>query len=361
MQQTPLMKLHAKHGARLVDFAGWQMPITYRGIKEEHLHTRAHCSVFDVSHMGRLYLTGDRAAEFLDQICTRRIDNMNVGQSRYSHICREDGGILDDVIVSRMEDRFLVVCNASNRDKIVAWLNQHRGDFRVDLVDRTAETAMAALQGPESMELIKRIVPLPLDDLKRYHFKAGSVMGAEYYIARSGYTGEDGVEVIVPANFAMMAVNALIDKAAELGVDIRPAGLGARDTLRLEAGMPLYGHELCEDWDPISAGQKWCCYLEKDFIGGDVLKRIAAEGPQRCIAGLEVEGKRIAREGAKVFHDGAEVGFVTSGTHSPTFDKVIAMGLLSTAVAEPGTMLEVDIRGSRSPAKVVPLPFYKRA
>ncbi|MBN2445447.1 MAG: glycine cleavage system protein T, partial [Phycisphaerae bacterium] len=192
MHETPLVDFHKKHAARLVEFAGWEMPIMYTGIKEEHIHTREHCSLFDVSHMGRLYLSGDRCAEFLDRICTRQIGNMVAGQSRYSHVCKEDGGILDDVIVSRMEDRFLIVCNASNREKIVAWLNGHRGESGVELDDQTFATAMAAVQGPQAMELLKRALPLPLDDLKRYHFKSGSIMGVGFVIARSGYTGEDG-------------------------------------------------------------------------------------------------------------------------------------------------------------------------
>ena len=360
MLQTPLVDFHQKNNARLVDFAGWEMPIMYRGIKDEHLYTRAHASLFDVSHMGRVHLKGDKTAEFLDYVCTRRIDNMQPGQSRYSHVCKEDGGILDDVIVSRLEDQFLVVCNASNRAKIVAWFDQHRTAFGVELEDRTTETAMAAVQGPEALDVLTKIIPLPIGDLKRYHFVAGSLMGASYYIARSGYTGEDGAEIILPAKFAKMAVGMLMEKAAAQGVEIKPAGLGARDTLRLEAGMPLYGHELGEDWDPITAGQKWCCYLDKDFIGGDVIKRVAAEGPTRKVVGLELSGKRIAREGAAIFASGEQIGQVTSGTHSPTFDKVIAMGLVKAEHTEVGTALEVDIRGTRTAAEVVGLPFYKR-
>lgn len=360
MLQTPLIEFHREQNARLVDFAGWEMPIMYSSIREEHAYTRAHGTLFDVSHMGRLEIRGGRAAEFLDCVCTRQIGNMQVGQSRYSHVCRADGGILDDIIVSCLEDHYLVVCNASNREKIVQWFDQHRASFEVELVDRTTETAMAALQGPEVMETMARILPIPLDDLKRYHFKAGSIMGAKYLIARSGYTGEDGVEIILPKSFALMAVRMLVSKSAEMERPIKPAGLGARDTLRLEAGMPLYGHELTEDWDPITAGQKWCCYLEKNFIGSDVVKRVAEEGPRRKVVGLTLEGRRIAREGARVLSGEKDVGHVTSGTHSPTLDRVIAMALVGAEVSEPGTKLTVDIRGAQSAAEVVPLPFYKR-
>jgi aminomethyltransferase len=356
MLQTPLIGYHKDQGARLVEFAGWEMPIMYRGIRDEHDWTRQHASLFDVSHMGRLYLRGARTAELLEHVCTRRIGDMAVGQSRYSHVCRADGGILDDIIVSKLDDCFLVVCNASNRDKIVGWLNEHRAAFGVELEDRTLETAMAAVQGPEAIALLDELLPMKVSELKRYHFRSGSVMGVHFFVARSGYTGEDGAEVILPAKFAMMAVNMLTEKSAARGKPIKPAGLGARDTLRLEAAMPLYGHELTEQWDPITAGQKWCVALDKPFVGSEVLQRVAA-APERTVAGFELDGKRIAREGARVFADGRDVGFVTSGTHSPTLDRVIAMGLVETAVAAPGTAVEVDIRGQRSAARGVPLPI----
>lgn len=209
------------------------------------------------------------------------------------------------------------------------------------------------------METIAQILPVPLDDLKRYRFKTGSVMGMDYFVARSGYTGEDGVEIILPANIALMAVRMLSERAEQLGRPIKPAGLGARDTLRLEAGMPLYGHELTEDWDSITAGQEWAVDLTKGFIGGEVLKRIKAEGPRRKVAGFELDGKRIARQGAPILLDGQEVGVVTSGTQSPTLGKIIAMGLLDAGLCAPGTRVTIDIRGNKCDATVVPLPFYK--
>ena len=274
-------------------------------------------------------------------------------------MCKDDGGILDDVIVSRYEDHFLVVCNASNREKLLGWWEKQRRGFNVDILDRTFETAMVALQGPEAMGTIGQILPIPLDDLKRYRFKTGNMMGIDYFVARSGYTGEDGVEIILPAHIALMAVRMLVERAEQLGRPIKPAGLGARDTLRLEAGMPLYGHELTEDWDSITAGQEWAVDLTKDFIGGAVLKRIKAEGPRRKVAGFELDGKRIARQGATILLDGAEVGVVTSGTQSPTLGKNIAMGLLNAELCAPGAKVTIDIRGNKCDATVVPLPFYK--
>lgn len=361
MRQSPLHAVHSELGARFVDFAGWEMPISYEGIKAEHQATRTAAALFDVSHMGRLAIRGDQAADFLDHVCTRRIADMVVGQCRYSHVCREDGGILDDVIVSRRKADHLVVCNASNREKIVTWFQQHAESFETEIVDETFDTVMAAVQGPKAFELVKSLLPLNFDGLKRYHFIGGSMMGVSYYIARSGYTGEDGLEVILPKAFGKMAVEKLLSKTAENGIPIKPAGLGARDTLRLEAGMPLYGHELSEDWDSISAGQKWCCDLSKDFIGVEKLRKIAEQGPERKLVGLELEGQRIARQDATVLDNDTPVGTVTSGTMSPTLDKVIAMGLVSVTAAEVGTRLQIDIRGKQSNATVVKLPFYKTA
>lgn len=344
----------------MVDFAGWEMPVIYTSIIEEHQHTRQHGAMFDVSHMGRVDFVGSGAEALLERVCTRRIGDMKVGQSRYSHACREDGGMLDDIIVSKLETHFMVVCNASNREKLLAWWEKQRRGFDVTITDRTLETAMVALQGPEIIGTLDRLLPLPVGDLKRYFFKTGAVAGADYYIARSGYTGEDGVEIILPAKFADMAMTMLMSQSEDMGRPIKPAGLGARDTLRLEAAMPLYGHELTEEWDSITAGQGWAVDLTKDFIGQSALQRVKEQGPRRQIVGFEVEGKRIARQGAPIFVGGAEVGTVTSGTQSPTLDKVIGMGLVATSAAAAGTALEIDLRGTRIHAKVVPTPFYKR-
>ncbi|MEP0845245.1 MAG: glycine cleavage system aminomethyltransferase GcvT [Phycisphaerae bacterium] len=360
MLRTPLYEYHRQSGAKLVEFAGWEMPVVYTGIIEEHHHTRNHASFFDVSHMGRVHFIGPDAGALLERLNTRKIGDMALGQSRYSHMCREDGGILDDVIVSRMEDRWLVVCNASNREKLLGWWQRQKQGFNVAIEDRTFETAMVAIQGPEAVETVGRLLPLPIADLKRYHFRSGRVFGAEYFIARSGYTGEDGVEIIVPANFGMTALNMMIEKSAELGRPIKPAGLGARDTLRTEAAMPLYGHELSEDWDPITAGQAWVVALDKDFIGKEVVAKVKADGPRKSLVGLEIDSKRTPRQGAPILADGEAVGAVTSGVSSPTLGKVIAMGFVPASRCAVGTTFEVDLKSSVLPARVVPLPFYKR-
>jgi aminomethyltransferase len=345
----------------MVDFAGWEMPLMYRGILEEHHHTRSACSVFDVSHMGRLKLTGNGAAALLQLVCTRNVGDQAPGVSRYSHVCREDGGILDDVIVSRYEGHWLVVCNASNREKILNWLQRHAEGKQVEIVDQTIDTAMLAIQGPRTVELAERMLPLDLKSLKRYHFVTGNYIGMTYSIFRSGYTGEDGFEIIIPAGMAKLVASELFasSERAQKG-EIKPAGLGARDTLRMEAAMPLYGHELTEQVDSLSAGLGWCVDLSKEFVGADALRRLKAQGLPRKLVGLELEGRRIARQSAGVFAGDAPVGAVTSGTLSPTLGKSIAMAYVASAHAAEGGTLSVEIAGTKTTAQVVKLPFYKR-
>ena len=359
MKRTPLYDFHVQCGARMVDFAGWEMPILYSSIVEEHNQTRNAASIFDVSHMGRLELTGADAEALLQRVCTRQLGDAEVGQSRYSHVCNPEGGILDDVIVSRCSDRWMMVCNASNHDRILAWLQQHSAGMNVNITDITDATMMAALQGPAVMSLLASKLPIPLGDLKRYRFKTGQFMGIPYTIFRSGYTGEDGIEMVLPASVAPLVLP-LVTGEAEDGLGIKPAGLGARDTLRLEAGMPLYGHELTEQTDSISAGLAWCVDLKKDFIGVEKLRAVAREGSTRKLVGLELDGRRIARAGATVLDGSRPAGQVTSGTFSPTLSKSIAMAYVESVVAEPEHSLAVDLGGKANAAKVVPLPFYKR-
>lgn len=361
MLHTALYETHKRLGARLVEFGGWEMPVMYRGIQEEHVHTRTASSVFDVSHMGRLMISGGDAEPLLQHVCTRNVGKLKVGRSGYSHVCNERGGVLDDVIVSRYESHFLMVCNASNRDKIVGHLRRHAGGREVVIDDMTTQTSMLAVQGPATMELFQKHMPIKLEGMSRYGFITGSYMGTSYSVFRSGYTGEDGVEVVLPASAGVLAWDFLTKEGGADRVTVRPAGLGARDTLRLEAGMPLYGHELNENTDSISAGCKWCVDLEKDFLGVEALRRVDAEGPRRKITGLVLEGKRIARQGCKVFAGGKEVGEVTSGTLSPTLERSIAMAYVDAAKSAVGEKLEVDLRGSRVGAVAAPLPFYKRS
>ena len=361
LQRTPLYDLHVQMGARMVEFAGWQMPVQFTGIIEEHKHTRTACSVFDVSHMGRLTLTGNDCESFLNRICTRNLTDADVNRSYYSHICRENGGILDDVIVSRFEGQWGVVCNAANRKKIVSWLQQQARGYDVTLRDDTTSTAMVACQGPRTMELAGELGGEDILELKRYRLLVREMGPVKILVYRSGYTGEDGVEVVLPASLVNMFTPKLFGTRDMPHPVIKPAGLGARDTLRIEAAMPLYGHELTEEWDSLTAGQGWCVDLEKDFIGVEAMRALRERGLSRKLVALELEGRRIARQHFPVYASAGVVGEITSGTLSPTLGKSIAMALITNDHSEVGTRLEVALGGKRVGAKVVTLPFYKRS
>ncbi len=361
MYKSPLHDLHVAFGAKLVEFGGWEMPLVYRGIIDEHLHTRRACSVFDVSHMGRLIIEGVDAESFLQWVCTRNLSGMVPGQCRYGHICNQGGGILDDVIVTRFDDyQWGVVCNAGNREKIVNWLNVQAKGRSVTLDDQTFDTAMLALQGPMTRDLVAKMVPIGLSELKRYRCMTGDLMGMQYAVYRSGYTGEDGFEIVLPTSAVPLIAPLLLGSAEEPRDDVKPGGLGARDTLRLEAGMPLYGHELSEDIDPLSSGQGWCVDLSVDFVGAEPMRKLKEAGLRVKLVGLVVEGRRIGRQLTPVMKGAEAVGLVTSGTMSATLDKNIAMASVAVEAAEVGTELELDFKGKRASAKVVPLPFYKR-
>ncbi|HEX8913940.1 MAG TPA: glycine cleavage system aminomethyltransferase GcvT [Humisphaera sp.] len=365
LKRTPFHEFHVAAGARLVDFAGWEMPIVYRSIVDEHEQTRKSGSLFDVSHMGRLEFRGPDAARFLDHVLTRNVSAMKVGQSRYSLVCNAAGGVLDDIIVSKDLKRWLMVCNASNRAKLVDYFHhvRHDGKFDFDMADETESTAMVALQGPKVIDKIADVLPVDVRGLKRYTFAAEELLMTPIVVFRSGYTGEDGVEVVIPAKAAAMAVKLLTGSLEKAEATIKPAGLGARDTLRLEAAMPLYGHELNEQWDPLSAGLGWAVDLTKEFVGVEALRQVQKDGPKRKLVGLELEGRRIARQGAQVLaaEGGAAVGEVTSGTFSPTLQKSIALAYVDANLSAVGTQLSVDLKGTGNPAKIVPLPFYKRS
>lgn len=364
LKRTPFYDFNTSMGGRMVDFAGWEMPIVYRSIIEEHEQTRSSGSIFDVSHMGRLHFQGPDAQAFLGKVVTRNVADQKVGQCRYSLVCNQTGGILDDVIVSRDQKYWLVVCNASNREKLVKHFNEVRraASMDLDMSDQTEATAMVAIQGPKVIDRIASVLPVDVKSMKRYTFISDSFMLVKFSVFRSGYTGEDGVEVILPAKAASMAMKLLAGKMDKPDATIKPAGLGARDTLRLEAGMPLYGHELSESIDPISAGLGWAVDLTKDFIGVEALRVIKEKGPARKLVGLELEGKRIARQGSPVQSiDGKIIGEVTSGTLSPTLGKSIAMAYVDSNFSAEESSVSVDLKGALSGAKIVKLPFYKRS
>jgi aminomethyltransferase len=367
-RRTPLYDWHVAHGARLVDFAGWEMPIQYTSITDEHVAVRTSAGLFDISHMGRLIFEGSEALDLIQRIYSNDAATMKPGQIRYGLVCNDQGGIQDDVLLYRFAHFWLMVVNASNREKILSWIEQQRGSRTVRVSDRTFDWGMVALQGPRALEIMAACEapawkPLfkEAPDLKYYYGVACESAAATMILSRTGYTGEDGVEIIVPSGQLPALCDALQHTAERRAIPLRACGLGARDTLRLEAAMPLYGHELDEDIDPFQAGLGWAVKMDKgDFIGRDALAQLRGDSTRRLRAGLELEGKRIAREGTRVTHAGREVGRVTSGTFTPTLGKAIAMAYLDPALTQPGTACEVDVRGKPAAARVVPLPFYRR-
>jgi aminomethyltransferase len=353
--RTPLYDWHREHGARLVDFAGWEMPVQYTSITDEHNAVRTAAGLFDISHMGRLSFAGPGSLDLIQQVTTNNAATMKDGQVRYGLVCNERGGIRDDVLVYRWPYGWAMVVNASNREKIVAWLAEHSGGRDVEISDRTRDTAMIAVQGPRALELCRGLTAADAGQLAYYHATPTTCKGKPCVVSRTGYTGEDGLELMVAAGQAVVLWDDLIARGA------RPCGLGARDTLRLEAAMPLYGHELNEDTDPFQAGLAWAVKLDKgDFIGRDALLRRHEDPALRRRVGLELQGKRIAREGSDVRRDGRPVGRVTSGTFSPTLGRVIALAYVEPDSTAAGTECAVDVRGKPEPARVVPLPFYRR-
>jgi aminomethyltransferase len=359
LMKTPLNDWHVAHGGRIVEFGGWLMPVQYTTIVEEHQAVRHHVGLFDISHMGRLQFQGPDALAWLERVTTNQVDRLEANQIQYSLMVDENGGVLDDILVYRLDDGFGMVCNASNRPNVLAQLERHRGDLDAILTDWTLKTAMIAVQGPEALATLQRVFEGSLSAVKYYYVTFGKVLGANAPASRTGYTGEDGFEVIVPSELAVPAWEALLEAGREHG--IRPCGLGARDTLRFEAAMPLYGHELTADVNPYAAGVGWAVKLNKgDFVGREALLALKSH-PGQARVGLALEGRRIAREGCAVRRDGEIIGRVTSGTFSPTLGRSLAMALVDSTATAPGTRLTVDVRGHDEPAHVTPLPFYKRA
>lgn len=361
MHYTAIHDWHVSHGGRMVDFAGWQMPIQYSSITEEHMAVRERAGLFDIAHMGRVHFTGPDACRFLDSLLTNNIAALKIGQVRYSLVCNEQGGILDDVLVYRQgEDSYLLVVNASNREKIVDWIDQHQSGFDVNVQDATRETFMLALQGPRSREILATQTDFDVSGMKYYTTVEAQVCGIGMTLSRTGYTGEDGYELICPNADASRIWEEIGVAGAKAG--LAPCGLGCRDTLRLESAMPLYGHELDASIDPLTAGLGFAVKLDAaDFIGKQALQELRNSPTGRKRIGLTIAGRRIAREGAELFDGDELIGHVTSGTFSPTLEKPIAMGYVRDSHAAVGTAVEIDIRGRRESAEVGPLPFYKRS
>jgi aminomethyltransferase len=362
LKRTPLYAEHVALGGRMVEFGGWEMPVQYSGIVDEHRAVRTAAGLFDVSHMGEFAVEGPGALAFLQSLVPNNVAKVAENQALYSQICLETGGTVDDLLIYHLgPERYLVVVNAGTLENDWQWFTQHaQGHEGIILENRSSAIALIALQGPRAQEILSQLTTADLANIVYYHCTSGQVAGIDCIISRTGYTGEDGFELYHPAEDAVTLWRALLAAGAPAG--IRPAGLGARDTLRLEAGLCLYGHELTEAITPLEADLGWSVKLKKgtDFIGREALAAQKANGVPRVRVGLAIRDRAVARADSPIWHDDQQVGTLTSGTMSISLGHPIGMGYVPPALATPGTQLHVEVRGKRIPAEVVPMPFYKR-
>ena len=362
-KKTPIYDSHVEQGGRIVEFAGYLMPVSFEGIVAEHQRVRTKVGLFDVSHMGEIEIEGEGAAAFTDSLVTNRVQTLSEGQICYTVACNESGGVLDDLLVYKYsDDRILLVVNAVNVGKIYKHVGSH-APGSLEVTDSTLATGQIAVQGPASKKLLlgtRFFAPVhgQIDSMAYYHFLSFERDGGEIIVSRTGYTGERGFEVYLPAGMALELWNELLEAGKGLGV--APIGLGARDTLRFEPCFCLYGNELDEETSPLEAGLSWLVKLKKeDFMGRDSLLDEKERGPGRRLVGFEMEGRNIARHGYRVMLDGAEVGAVTSGTFAPTLQKSLALALVSSSVPKDAEGFSIDVRGRSVPASHTDLPFYR--
>jgi aminomethyltransferase len=349
LRRTPLYDAHVAAGAKLVDFAGWEMPIQYAGIREEHNAVRNSVGIFDVSHMGQVETTGPQALERLQRLTSNDVSKLPEGGAQYGLLCNDFGGVLDDLFTYRLSGtRFLTVTNASNHEQDLAWMQHHGKEFDADVNDRHADFAMLAVQGPSARALVEQLADGHLPP--RFHVCQRTVAGVPMLVCGTGYTGEDGVELLLEPEHATRVWQAVVAAGAQ------PIGLGARDTLRLEACFHLYGNDLSEQWDPISAGLGWACKEATGFIGSDVIAAVRSVGPERKLVPFVIDGPGIARQGNQVVGGGE----VTSGSFSPCLERGIGMAYVAADAAEPGTRFQIDVRGTLRDAVVERKPLYRK-
>jgi aminomethyltransferase len=360
MKKTAFTEIHRSLGAKLVDFAGFEMPVQYSGIIDEHLAVRNNVGVFDVTHMGEFIVRGKDAGAFLQRMTINDVTKLYEGRVQYSALCYDDGGIVDDLLVYHCGDHYMLVVNASNTQKDFDWLKSHRsGD--VDLQDRSSSYSLLAVQGPHSLATLRKLTSVDLSPIEYYHFVRGTLAGVEMIISRTGYTGELGFELYFDsaADLGVKVWNAVFAAGKEFG--IKPIGLGARDTLRLEMGYCLYGNDIDQTTNPLEAGLGWITKLNKgDFIGKPVISRVKQEGLKRRLVGFNLSEKAVARHGYPLASKGAEIGHVTSGTFSPSLERAIGLGYVAAGSAEVGNSIQVLIRGKEVGASIVNLPFVQK-
>lgn len=364
LKKTPLNAVHRELGGKMVDFGGWGMPVQYpAGVIEEHMRTRQRSALFDVSHMGEVWVDGPDAIAFVNRLTTNDVTKLIDGQAHYSALTNENGGVVDDLLVYRFgPERLLLVVNAATTDKDWAWITSHKGDENVSLRNASAEYCQIAIQGPDAIGILQKLTDTKLDEIKYYHFATGKVDGVDSIISRTGYTGEDGFEVYAAPEFAVQLWNKMLEtgRYCEEG-GILPAGLAARNTLRLESGMSLYGHELSDTITPLEANLGWITKLQKgDFTGSEALKKQKVAGLKRRLVGFEMTDRGIGRDDFDVYINDEKVGYVTSGSPAPFLKKNIGLAFLPVEFANTGQKITIDVRGKHLDAEVVPTPFYKR-
>jgi aminomethyltransferase len=353
MKRTSLYDAHVAAGARLVPFAGWEMPVQYSDVSSEHLAVRRTCGVFDVSHMGQIETWGPQAGQLLQRLLSNDLGAIDIGDAQYSVLCRDDGGVLDDLFTYRLDvERYLTVTNAANHDRDLTWFRDHAEGFEAEVGDAIDRHAMLAVQGPGARGIVAGIAGGELP--ARMRVAAAAVAGAEALVCGTGYTGEDGVEIMVASADAPAVWTALLDSGAT------PAGLAARDTLRLEVCFPLYGNDIDESRNPIEAGLGWCCKEQTGFVGAAAVEAARRNGTTQRLAPFVLTGPGIPRQGNPVVRDDETVGVVTSGTLSPCLEVGIGMAYVRADLTEPGTAIEVDVRGKRRPARIESRPLYER-
>ncbi|MCI0495683.1 glycine cleavage system aminomethyltransferase GcvT [candidate division KSB1 bacterium] len=358
MKKTAFYDIHTKYNAKLVEFAGFYMPIQYRGINEEHIRVRTTVGVFDVSHMGEFEFIGPKAEEFLQLMTANDVKKLEMYQAHYSALCYENGGIVDDLLIYRFPEKFIMVVNAANLEKDFQWLIEHLIDG-VIMKNRSDEYSLLAIQGNKAEATLQKLTDEDLSQIKNYWLTEGTLADVPMMIARTGYTGEDGFEIMFPVKHSEHVWNAVMTAGAEF--DIEPIGLAARDTLRMEVKYCLYGNDIDQTTNPLEAGLGWITKLDKgNFIGRDAILKIKQAGIGRKLIGFELEGRAIPRHGYPIFSGDSQIGVVTSGMFSPMLQKPIGLGYVPLNYAEIGSKINIDIRGRKFPADVVKTPFYKR-
>jgi len=359
LMRTRLYRWHVDHGGRMVPFAGWEMPVQYpTGPIEEHHQTRRSAGLFDIDHMGQIVVTGPQAETYLNRLVTWDISLMAPNEAHYALLCYENGGIVDDIFIYKLPDRWFVVVNAANRPKDFDWLQQHTADYDVAVEDVSDETYMVALQGPQALDLLQHLVAVDLKKVARFTSVEADVAGVNCLIGRTGYTGEDGVELFFPADQAVY----LWEKILSTGIEVKPVGLAARDSLRFEPSFPLYGHEIDANTSPLEANLGWVCKFDSEFIGREALLKQKEQGLSKKLVGFELTDKGMPREGYSVATPaGQEIGTVVTGLYAPTVEKYCGHAFVAPEYAKVGTKLNILIRNKPKAAQVVKRPFYRPA